>query len=140
MVPYANQTFGGGGYPSDITATVGGQSQAWPFAPQAPVGGQSYCSLYLSDFWLKGNQENVGWAPLQEAVAPSSFGIQTGAAPDQAQVLDMSATERLRRLARRYVDDPVSLVSGLHLEPGTYGRAQVVITIEIGNFLGDTIN
>ena len=117
-----------------------GQSQAWPFAPEAPVGGQIYCSLYLSKLWLKGSQENARWAPLQEAVAPSSFEIQTGAAPDQAQVLDMSARERLRRLARRYVDDPESLVSGLHLEPGAYGQAQVVITIEIGDILGDTIN
>ena len=140
MVPYANQTLGGGGYPSDIAAIVGGQSQGWPFAPQAPVGDQIYCSLYLSELWLKGNQENAGWAPLQEAVAPSSFEIQTGAAPDQAQVLDMSARERLRHLARRYVDDPVSLVSGLDLEPGAYGQTQVVIIIDIGDILGDTIN
>ena len=87
------------------------------------------------------NQENAGWAPLQEAVNPSSFEMQAVvAARDQAQVLDMSVPERLRRLAERYVNDPGSLVNGVHLEPGPGGRFQVVITVEIGYILGDTIN
>ncbi|KAF8495766.1 hypothetical protein F5888DRAFT_539083 [Russula emetica] len=122
IVPYAYQNFGGG-YPYDIAATVGGQPPAWPVAPQAPE-----------------NQENAGYAPLQEAVTSSSFEIETGAAPDQAQVLDMSIPERLRRLAGRYVNDPESLVNGVHLEPGPSGRFQIVITIEIGDVLGDTIS
>ena len=79
-------------------------------------------------------------APLQEAETLSSFEIQTSAAPDQAQVLDMSVPERLRRLAGRYVNDPESLVNGVHLEPGPSGRFQVVITIEIGDILRDTTN
>jgi hypothetical protein len=119
---------------------VGGQPQAWPVAPQAPVGSQILCSLYLSGFWLQENQEDAGYNPPQEAVTPSSFEIQTGAAPDQAQVLDISVPERLRRLAGRYVNDPESLVNGVYLEPGPSGRFQVVITIEIGDVLGDTIN
>ncbi len=53
---------------------------------------------------------------------------------------EMSVPERLRRLAERYVNNPDSLVSGVHLEPGPSGRFQVVITIEIGDILGDTIN
>ncbi|KAF8495771.1 hypothetical protein F5888DRAFT_1635446 [Russula emetica] len=118
----------GGGYPYDIAATVGGQPPAWPVAPQAP---------------LQENQENAGYAPLQEAVTSSSFEIETGAAvaaPDRAQVLDMSIPERLRRLAGRYVNDAESIVNGVHLEPGPSGRFQIVITIEIGDILGDTIN
>ncbi len=63
--------------------------------------------------------------------------VQTDAEPDQAQVLDMPVSERLRRLAGRYVSDPESLVNGVHLESGPTGRFQVVITIEIGDILGD---
>ena len=62
------------------------------------------------------------------------------AEPDQAQVLDITVSERLRRLARRYIDNPESLVDGVHLESGPSGRFQVVITVEIGDILGDTIN
>jgi hypothetical protein len=88
------------------------------------------------------NQESTGYAPLQGAVNPSSFEIQTGAVPaaDQGQVLDMSIPERLRRLAERYVNNPESLVNGVHLEPGPSGRFQIVITVEIGDILGDIIN
>ena len=73
-------------------------------------------------------------------MAPSSFEIQIAAAPDQAQVLDMSAPERLRRLAGRYIDDRESIVNGVHLESGPSGRFQVVITIEIGDILGDIVD
>ena len=119
---------------------MGGHSQAWPIAPQVPVGSQILCSLYPSELWLPENQENAGCAPLQEAVITSSFETQTSAAPDQARVTDMSAPERLRRLAKLYVDDRGSLVNGVHLERGAHGRVQVVITMEIRNILGDTIN
>jgi len=83
----------------------------------------------------------VARSSLQEAVTSSSFEIETGAAvaaPDRAQVLDMSIPERLRRLAGRYVNDAESIVNGVHLEPGPSGRFQIVITIEIGDILGDT--
>lgn len=86
------------------------------------------------------NEESAGYAPPHEAVSPSGFEIQTVAAPDQAPVLDMSTPERLRRLAGRYVNDPESLVNGVYLESGPSGRFQVVITVEIGDVLGDTIN
>jgi hypothetical protein len=43
------------------------------------------------------------------------------------------------RPARRYVNNPESLVNGVHLESGPSGRFQVVITIEIGDIIGDTI-
>ena len=66
--------------------------------------------------------------------------VQTGAEPDQAQVLDLPVSERLRRLARRYVNNPESLVNGVHLEPAPSGRFQVVITIDITDILGDAIN
>jgi len=52
----------------------------------------------------------------------------------------MSTPERLRRLAVRYVNNPKSLVNGVHLESGPSGRFQVVITVEIGDILGDNTN
>ena len=54
-------------------------------------------------------------------------------------VRDMSVPERLRRLAGRYVNNPDSMVSGVHVESGPSGRFQIVITINIGDVLGDTI-
>jgi hypothetical protein len=51
----------------------------------------------------------------------------------------MSAPERLRRLAERYINNPESFVNGVHVEPGPSGRFQVVITVEIGDILGDNI-
>jgi hypothetical protein len=66
--------------------------------------------------------------------------VLTSAEPDQVQVLDIPVSERLRRLARRYVNDPESLVNGVYLESGPSGRFQVVITVEIGDILGDTID
>ncbi len=62
-----------------------------------------------------------------------------GTAPDEG-ALDLSVPERLRRLAGRYVDNPDSTVNGVHLESGPSGRFQVVITIDIGDILGDTAN
>lgn len=52
--------------------------------------------------------------------------------------LDLSVPERLRRLAGRYINNQDSIVSGVHLESGPSGRFQVVITIDIGDVLGDT--
>ena len=108
-------------------------------APQAPVGSQILCSLYSSELWLQENQENAGCAPLQEAATPSSFEIQTGAAPDQAQVPEISIPERLRRLAGHYVNNPDSTVNGVHLESGLDGLFQVVVTVKIGDVLGDAM-
>jgi hypothetical protein len=65
-----------------------------------------------------------------------------GTAPNEC-ALDLSALsapERLRRLAGRYVSNPDSTVNGVHLESGPSGRFQVVITIDIGDVLGDTTN
>jgi hypothetical protein len=66
--------------------------------------------------------------------------VQTGAEPDEAQVVDIPVSERLHRLAGRYVNNPESLVSGVYLESGPSGRFQVVITVEIGDILGDTVD
>ena len=62
-----------------------------------------------------------------------------GTAPNEG-ALDLSVPERLRRLARRYVNNPDSTVNGVHLESGPSGLFQVVITIEIGDVHGDTMN
>ena len=53
---------------------------------------------------------------------------------------DMSVPERLRRLAGRYVYNPASTISGVYVESGRSGQFQVVITIDISDVLGDTIN
>jgi hypothetical protein len=81
-------------------------------------------------------QENPGYAPLHETVDPPQVQMDMG--PNEA-VLDMSVPECLRRLARRYVNNPDSTVNGVHLECGSSGRFQVVITIDIGDVRGDTI-
>ncbi|KAN0109432.1 hypothetical protein V8E52_009307 [Russula decolorans] len=117
--PNGNRNLGDDHYFS-VAATVDGQTQLWSVAPQAP------------------DQENVGYALLPDAVDPLQ--VLTSAEPDQVQVLDIPVSERLRRLARRYVNDPESLVNGVYLESGPSGRFQVVITVEIGDILGDTID
>jgi hypothetical protein len=139
IVPYTNQGFGGA-HPTDFAATVGGPVQTWSVAPQAPVRNHILCSLGPVELKLQQNQENVnaGYGPLPEAVGPVP--IQNDAVPNEAQAIDMSVPERLRRLARRYVNNPKSLVNGVHLEPGPSGRFQVVITIDITDVLGDAIN
>jgi hypothetical protein len=60
---------------------------------------------------------------------------QSDAGTDQAQAFDMSVTEGLRRLARRYVDNPESLVDAVHLELGRSGRIRVVIVLETTDIL-----
>jgi hypothetical protein len=91
----------------------------------------------LAEPSLQQYQENVGYAPLYEAVGPPQ--IQIGTAPNE-DTLDMTTPERLRRLAGSYVNNQDSVVSGVHLESGPSGRFQVVITIDIGDILGDTTN
>ena len=60
-------------------------------------------------------------------------------APDE-DAQDMTVPERLRRLAGRYVNNPDSTISGVYVESGPSGRFQIVITIDIGDVLGDTTN
>ena len=91
----------------------------------------------LAEPSLQQYQENAGCAPLHEVVDPPQ--VQTLAAPNEG-ALDLSIPERLRRLARGYISNPDSTVNGVHLEPGPSGRFQVVITIDIGDILGDTTN
>ena len=78
-------------------------------------------------------QENAGYAPLHEPLGPLQ--VQTNAALDEAQILDISVTESLRRIASRYINNPESLVNGVRLEPGPSGRFHVVIILEIANIL-----
>jgi len=47
----------------------------------------------------------------------------------------MPATEGLRRLARRYVNNPESLVNAVRLEQSASGRVQVVIMLEVIDIL-----
>jgi hypothetical protein len=98
------------------------------------------CSSGLAEPSLQQYQENAGYAPLHEVVDPPQ--VQMGTAPNDSNegALDLSVPERLRRLAGRYVSNPDSTVNGVHLEPGPSGRFQAVITIDIGDVLGDTAN
>ena len=89
----------------------------------------------LAETSLQQYQENLGYALLHEVVDPPQ--VQMDMAPNEG-ALDMSVPERLRRLAGRYVSNPDSTVNGVHLEPGPSGRFQVIITIDIGDILGDT--
>ncbi len=111
--------------------------QAWSVTPQAPVCSPIPFFVCLAEPSLQMYQENAGNAPLHEVVVPPQ--VQTGSAPNEG-ALDLSVPERLRRLAGRYVSNPDSTVNGVHLESGPSGRFQVVITIDIGDVLGDTIN
>ena len=93
--------------------------------------------LVLSEPSLQQYQENAGYAPPHEVV--DSFRVEMDTAPNEG-ALDLSAPERLRRLAGHYVNNQDSIVSGVYLESGPFGRFQVVITIDIGDILGDTTN
>ncbi|KAN0111185.1 hypothetical protein V8E52_008797 [Russula decolorans] len=118
VVPYANRNVGGA-HPTSIAANADFSTQAWSVTPQAPY------------------QENAGYAPLHEVAVPPQ--VQMGTVPNEGAV-DLSVPERLRRLAGRYIDNPDSTVNGVHLESGPSGRFQVVITIDISDILGDTID
>ena len=96
---------------------------------------QILCSSGLANPSLQQYQGNPQYALQHEVVDPPQF--QMGRAPSIG-ALDLSVPERLRRLAGRYVNNPDSTVSGVHLEPGPSGRFQVVITIDIRDILGDT--
>lgn len=126
VVPYhADQNVGG----THPTATVGFPTQAWSVTPQAPG---PVCSPILGFMGMaepspQQYQETAEYSRLMD-IAPNE-----GA-------LDMSVPERLRRLAERYVNNRDSTVNGVHLESGPSGRFQIVITIDIGDILGDTIN
>ncbi|KAH9965012.1 hypothetical protein BC827DRAFT_1265706 [Russula dissimulans] len=115
-VPYVNQNQGLGNA-TRIVATMADQAYV-PFVSQ-----QSQM-----------NRGDAGYPPPQEAHGPLQ--AQTGTGLDKAQVLDMiPVSEGLRRLARRYVNNPESLVNAVQLEPAPSGRIQVVIMIEIAEIL-----
>ena len=138
--PYANQNVGGAhpaAVASAVAAAAGHPAQEWTVAPQAQVRTQILCPSGLAEPFLQQYQGNPGYAPLHEVVDPPQ--VQMDMAPNEG-ALDLSAPERLRRLAERYVSNPDSTVNGVHLESGPYGRLQVVITIDIGDILGDTNN
>jgi hypothetical protein len=110
-------------------------TEVWSVTPQAPVCSQILCFVGLAEPPLQQDQGIAGYAPLHDTLDPPQ--VQTDMVPNEG-ALDMSAPERLRRLARRYVGNPDSIVNGVHLESGPAGRFQVVITIDIGDVLGDT--
>jgi len=113
-VPYENQNQG-----FDNTAGIVPATNDQTYAPF--VSQQTHCQR---------SREEAYYAHLQEAHAPLQ--VQTSAGLNHAQVLDMMpVTECLRSLARRFVNNPGSLVNAIRLEPAPSGRIQVVITMEI---------
>jgi hypothetical protein len=75
----------------------------------------------------------TGYAPLYEGVHfPQS---QTNVGSDETQFSDALVMESLRRLARRYVDNPEALVNAVHLEPGRSRRFRVVVVLEVADIL-----
>jgi hypothetical protein len=55
--------------------------------------------------------------------------------PHQDPVLNEPATEALRRLARRYLNQPNSQVEMVRMEPAPTGGIMVVITLELVGLL-----
>ena len=55
--------------------------------------------------------------------------------PHQAHVPIEPATEVLRRLASRYLNQPGSQVDMVRMEPGLGGGVRVVITVELADLL-----
>ena len=106
------------------------------------------CSSGLAEPSLQQYQENAGYAPLYEVVDPPQ--ARTGGASNDPQAQmevapnegtqNISAPERLRRHAMRYVSNPDSTVSDVHLKPGPSGRIHVIIMIDTHGILGDTTN
>ena len=104
-------------------------------SPKLRCVAQILCFSGLVKPPLQQYQENVGHAPLHEVVDPPQ--VEMGTALNRDAV-DLSVPARLRRLAGRYVSNPYSIVNGVRLEPGPSGRFQIVITIDIGDILGDS--
>ncbi|KAH9040235.1 hypothetical protein EDB84DRAFT_1647290 [Lactarius hengduanensis] len=84
-------------------------------------------------FVAPGVQEQVNPAPSQAAAGtPQTLAVVQ---PCQNPTIGISAAERLRRLANRYVNNPASLVSVVRLEPGPSGGFQVVIVLGMADLL-----
>ncbi|KAH9965575.1 hypothetical protein BJV74DRAFT_296104 [Russula compacta] len=117
-IPYANQYLGVNNT-TGIAANVDDQIQT------------HFIALQTFPQWNQ--QENAGYAPLHEA--PGPLQVQTTAALDEAQILGISVTESLRRLAGRYINSPESLVNAVRLEQGPSCRFSVVIMLEIADIV-----
>jgi len=69
----------------------------------------------------------------QHAPAPAPAFVDE--LPHQAHVPIEPATEVLRRLASRYLNQPGSQVDMVRMEPGLGGGVRVVITVELADLL-----
>ena len=89
--------------------------------------------MHLAEVQPQQNQHNVGYAPIREEIRMPQD--QTGLVLDQTQASETSVTEGLRRLARRYVNNPESLVNVVRVESSASGRFQIVIMLEVADIL-----
>ena len=53
----------------------------------------------------------------------------------QAQPLDATIAENLKRLANQYLNNPGAYVSMIRIEPGPSGELQTVITLGTANII-----
>ncbi|KAH9059882.1 hypothetical protein EDB87DRAFT_1618940 [Lactarius vividus] len=73
-------------------------------------------------------QDN-GYPPVPEREGPFDIGLIP------APILNASIAEGRRRLAVHYINNPDAYVSMIRLEPGQFGRFQVIIVLEMANIL-----
>jgi len=74
-------------------------------------------------------QENFGYSPTQERAGPPNMGFA------QAQLLEATIAENLKRLANQYLNNPDAHVSTICLEPSPTGELQIVITLGTANII-----
>jgi len=94
-----------------------------------PTSSVPICHAEIQLWW---DQED-DWNAFRYDAA-GSLQAQTSAAPYQAQI-DMPVLDNLRRFAERYFNNPESSINAVHFEYGPSGRLQVVIALEIADFL-----
>jgi hypothetical protein len=103
----------------------------------APVCTKLYSYIYCqSDSSSQENQNNGPFGHPPQGVVPGP--IQAGFAGPSTQrthPYGQPTVENLRRLASRYVHHPGSQVDMVRMEPGTAGRYQVVIVLEMVDLL-----
>jgi len=92
-----------------------------------------YSQLELSP---QENQGNVsfGYVPQGIVLGPTQAALPDPSA-HRTPTLGQPAAENFQRLANRYVNHPDSQVVMVRMEPGSAGRYQVVIVLEMADFL-----
>ena len=80
-------------------------------------------------------QEAQQESNVPQAATGISFQTPATVPPPQNPNIGISVAESFRRVADRYVNNPGSLVSAVHLEPGPSGGFQVIIMLQTPDLL-----